>query len=308
MAGNTNSTSLEDLLRDGWDYHDAESEGLAHALEAAADHEVTAADLSRFLRLSIHTIGEHLGDWPRALKLGRRVLEGRMATSETAKAFGQLYIAAVLAGDAITAADLELSCLKGAGEAFGVALLDMRFQLADALIGAKRTGEAARLYRSALDLVGLVAETSQLDRAIAATSNNLAWELYEMPARTDGENALMQLSAETSLEYWLKCGNWINAELAHYLNAVIANVLGDFASGLVHADAALAIIAANGERPFDMAMLQLARVGSLAAMGDHEGATRAFGDADGSASVLAEPDLKTQYAAMRAKIVLDPAR
>ena len=306
MAGNNNSTTVENLLRDGWDYHDDDSERLARALEAAADHEVTTADLSRFLQLSSHTIGEHLGDWPRALKLGRRILEGRTATSETAKAFGRLYVAAVLADDAVAAADLELSCLKGAGEAFGAALLDMRFMLAAALIGAKRTGEAARLYRGALDLVGLVSETQQLDRAIAVTSNNLAWEFYEMPARTDDENALMRLSAETSLKYWLKCGNWINAELAHYLNAVIANVLGDYAAGLMHADAALPIIAANGERPFDMAMLQLARAESLAAMGDYESAARAIGDADASASVLAEPGLKTQYAAMRAKIVLNP--
>ena len=46
-----------------------------------------------------------------------------------------------------------------------------------------------------------------------------------------------------SLKFWLKCGNWINAERRHYLNALVANVSGDPISGLAHAEAGPAIIA-----------------------------------------------------------------
>jgi hypothetical protein len=243
-----------------------------------------------------------LGDWPRALALGKRVLDGQMPVLETANAWGRLYVAAVLAGDSLQAADLELSYLKAAGDDFGAALLDMRFMLAGALVGSKRAGDGARLYRRALDLVSHVRHSALIDRTVAVASNNLGWELYEMSSRTPDEDVLMQFSAETSLKFWLKCGTWINAERGHYLNALFANVTGDPESGLAHADAALAVIAANGERLLDAALLHLARAVSLVDLGDPDGWAHAIADADAAAAKLVAKDLKTRFAAERARV------
>jgi hypothetical protein len=296
--------SLEKLLNDGWDYHDSESEHLARELEAAAREGVAPGLLASFLHLSAHTIGEHLGDWPRALALGKQVLDGRMPVLETAKAWGRLYVAAVLAGDSLEAADLELSYLRAAGDDFGAALLDMRFMLAAALIGSKRAHEGARLYRSTLDLVSQIRQSALLDRTIAVASNNLGWELYEMSSRTADDDALMQLSADASLTFWLKCGDWINAERGHYLKALVANITGDPGMGLAHSDAALAVIAANSERPLDAALLHLARAVSLAALDDSDGSAHAIGDADAAAAKLVAMDLKARFAAERAKVAV----
>ncbi len=243
-----------------------------------------------------------MGDWPRALELGKRVLDGRMPVLETAKAWGWLYVAAALAGDPLEAAHAELSYLKAASDDFGAALPDMRFMLAAALIGSKRTPEGIRLYRSALDLVGQIPQSALLDRTIAVASNNLGWELYEMPSRAPDEDALMQLAADTSLVFWLKCGNWINEERGCYLKALVANVTGDPRAGLAHADAALGVIAANGERPLDAALLHLARAVSFAALGDTLGEARAIGDADIAAAKLTATDLKAKFAAERANV------
>jgi hypothetical protein len=198
---------------------------------------------------------------------------------------------------------LELSYLKAAGDDFGAALLDMRFMLAEALVGSKRAGEGARLYRSALDLVGQIRQSSLLDRTIAVASNNLGWELYEMSSRTADEYALMQLCAEMSLKYWLKCGNWINEERALYFKALVANVTGSPEAGLAHADMALAVINEHGERPLDAALLHLVRASSLTAQGDKSGRLRAIGDADATASKLTATSLQAQFAAERAKIL-----
>lgn len=306
MAGSDAAGSLERLLDDGWDYHDKESERLARELEAAADEGVSSEFLAAFLLLATHALGEHLGDWTRALQLGKRVLDGHAPAYETAKAWGRLYVAAILAGDHIEAAVSELSYLKAAGDDFGTALLDMRFMLTAALVGAKRAGEAARLYRSALDLVGQIRPSPLLDRTIAVAGNNLAWGLYEMRSRQASEDALMRLAAETSLESWRKCGNWINAQRAHYLNALVANATGDPTSGLAQADAALAIIAANGERPLDGARLNLARAVSLAALGDYNGKALAIGDAEAAAAKLTATDLRAQFAAERAQVIAAP--
>jgi hypothetical protein len=248
-------------------------------------------------------MGEHLGDWARVLRLCKRVLDGQTPTFETAKAWGRLYVAAVLADDPIEAANSELSYLKAAGDDFGAALLDMRFMLAGALVASKRASEGARLYRGALDLVGQIRQTALLDRTIAVASNNLGWELYEMSSRSAYEDALMQLCAETSLKFWLKCGNWINEERALYLKALVSNVTGSPESGLTDADKALAVINSQGERPLDAALLHLVRASSLAALGDTNGRLEAIGDADAAAAKLTAPNLKAQFAAERSKVV-----
>jgi hypothetical protein len=303
MADGHGAEALRKLLDDGWNYHDNESERLARELEAAAEAGMEFKLVAPFLHLSTHAMGEHLGDWARALRLGKRVLDGRTPTLETAKAWGRLYVAAVLAGDLVEAANSELSYLKAAGDDFGAALLDMRFMLAGALVASNRTREGARLYRGALDLVGQIQRTTLLDRTIAVASNNLGWELYEMSQRSADEDALMQLCAETSLKFWLNCGDWINEERALYLKALVSNVTGSPASGLADADKALAIIASRGERPLDAARLHLVRASSLAALGDTNGRLRALGDADAAAANLTAPNLKAQFAAERSKVV-----
>jgi hypothetical protein len=291
------------LLNDGWNYHDKESECVARELEAAAATGIEFKLVVPFLHLSTHVIGEHLGDWPRSVRLGKRVLDDQTPTLETAKAWGRLYVAAVLAGNLIEAANSELSYLKAAGDDFGAAMLDMRFMLAGALVASKRTSEGARLYHGALDLVGQIRQTALLDRTIAVASNNLGWELYEMSPRSADEDALMQLCAGTSLKFSLKCGDWINEERALYLKALVSNVTGSPESGLVDADKALAIIASQGQRPLDAARLHLVRASSLAALGDANGILRAIGDADAAAANLTAPNLNAQFAAERSKVV-----
>jgi hypothetical protein len=290
------------LLNHGWDYHDKESEHLARKLEAAAAEVMAPGLLASFLHLSAHTIGEHLSDWPRALALGKRVLDGQVPVLEAAKAWGWLYVAGTLAGDSLEAAHAELSYLTLAGNDFAAALLDMRFMLAAALIGSKRTRDGARLYRSTLNLVAQIPQAALPDRTIAVASNNLGWELYEMPSRTPEENALMQLSVDTSLKFWLNCGNWINAERGHYLKALVANISGDPRAGLAYADAALGIIASNSERPLDTALLHLARAVSFAALGDVDRRARAISDADLAAAKLTATDLVAKFAAERANV------
>jgi hypothetical protein len=303
MTSGVGAGSLEKLINDGWAYHDRESERVARELEAAAEKEVASTDLAPFLHLSTHTIGEHLGDWTRAFGLGKRVLDGHTPTHETAKAWGRLYVAAVLAEDSVAAAESELSYLKAAGDDFGAALLDMRFMLTGALVGSKRTSEAARLYRSSLDLVGQVQQSAVLDRTIAVASNNLGWELYENLSRTADEAALMKLCAETSHTFWLNCGDWISEERALYLKALVSIATGSPKSGLEDANRALSVINSHGERPLDAALLHLARARSLAALGDTDGRLQAIGDADAAASKLVAPNLKAQFDAERSKVI-----
>ncbi|HXP07917.1 MAG TPA: hypothetical protein VN828_05440 [Acidobacteriaceae bacterium] len=303
MAEANGTGALQKLLDNGWLYHDKESERLAHELEVAAESGVGPDILVPFLHLSTHTIGEHLGDWARALRLGKQVLDGRAPTFETAKGWARLQVVAVLADEPIEAADLELSYLKAIGGDLEAAVLDMRFMLIDALISSARLAEAMRLYGSAVPLIEQIDSSNFLDRTVASVSNNLGWELYETTSRSPDMDALMQLCAETSLTFWLKCGNWVNEERALHFRALVSNVTGDPESALADADRALAVIDSRGQRPLDTALLHLTRASALAAIGDENGKSRAIADADAAASKLTAPDLRAQFASERARII-----
>lgn len=300
MPTHTDSQSLPALIHGGWTRHREDAEQLARELEAANVDHVDPGELAPLIHLVAHMIGEHLGDWPRALALGKRILDQRTPTPQTARAWGRLSVAATVAGALGDATELELRCLYASPGDVAATLLDLRFMLADALIGSERTVDGARVYRRALDLAERVEESPALNRMIAVASNNISWELYERSTRSPEDDALMQLSAETSHTRWLRCGDWINEERALYLKAVVANATSDPIAGLKNADAALAIIAANGERPLDVARLHLARAVSFAAMGNRDAATRALSDADAIASTLTSDDLLAQFATQRA--------
>jgi len=303
MVEDRGTGALKDLLDDGWAYHDEESERLVRELEVAAESGVGPDLLVPFLHLYIHTTGEHLGDWARALAVGKRVLDGRTPSVETAKGWARLQVAAVLAGDFIEAADLESSCIKATGGDPGAVILDMRFMLIGALVSSKRLAEAARLYRGTVAVVEQVQSSDFLDRTVAAVSNNLGWELYEMTSRSPDVDNLMRACADTSLQFWLKCGNWINEERALYFRARVSNAVGARDSALADADKALSVIDAHGPRPLDAALLHLVRASALHALGDASGKSRAIADADAAASKLTAPDLQAQFASERARVL-----
>jgi hypothetical protein len=292
---------LEALLRDGWGYHETESERLARELEAAGSAGVPSTQLAAFVHLATHTIGQHLRDWPRALALGRRVLESQPASAEMVDASGRLYVAAVMAGEALVAVEMELECLKRPDPLAD--LLSMRFLLAEVLVDTGRRSEGGRLYRELLGSVRRTEAPLHLERRIAATSNNVAWMLHDLPSRTVDEIALMRLAAEASLAAWRRCGDWINVELGLYLGASAARVAGDPAHALRLSAEGLELIAGNGLRPFDAARFHLLRAVVFAELGKGDDRASALANADAAAQEIALDGLRQQFAVERAKAI-----
>ncbi|HEY1753362.1 MAG TPA: hypothetical protein VGG29_19045 [Caulobacteraceae bacterium] len=293
---------LDNLLTEGFDHHAAEPERLARELEAASLDGAGAATLVEFLRVATHTIGEHLGDWPRARRLAERALEGRTPAAETAKAWAHLSVARLLAGDTAGGLAAELAFLGASSSGPETAMIEARFMLVAALVGSGRTGEAAALYDAALGLARALGEAAP-HRAVGVASNNLATELLEEASRTPDEDALMRRAAEASHEFWLQCGDWRNDERGRYLKALVANVLGEPAQGLAHAQAGLAIIAANGEAPIDFAFLTLASAHALKLAGDAAQSAAALAVSDAAAAGWEDPELRTWYADERARMI-----
>jgi tetratricopeptide (TPR) repeat protein len=286
--------TLDAVLADGFSHHAAEPERLARELEAASLDGAGAATLVELLRVGNHTIGEHLGDWPRARRLAERALDGHRPTAETAKAWAHLSIARLLDGAPAAALAAELAFIQARGGEVCPPMIEARFMLVAALVGSARAPEAAAVYAAALDLAQALGEAAP-HRAVAVASNNLASELMEQPTRTPEEDALMVRAAEASHAFWLKCGDWKHDERGLYLKALVANVRGRPDEALSHVDAALAIIAANGEAPVDHTFLHLTAAHAHKLRGDAEAQARMLAVSDAAAAAWDDEGLRDWY-------------
>jgi len=297
---------LDILLYDGFGAHASDGEHYAVDLEAAARDEVPAKHLVQFAKVGAHTIGEHLGDWPRANALVSRVVRAHSPGAETARAWGHLYVAALLAGDIAGAAEAEIAFCRGLGADFRAAIVEMKFMLVAALVGCGRTDEGAAIYAGALDLAQTLGEAAP-HRTIAVASNNLATGLLEAQSRTDAEAALMQLAARSSHAFWLRCGDWLNDARGDYLEALVANVMGDAAEALAHVDRALSLIADHGGAAIDETFLRLARAHALRLAGDDEASARELDISDDDAAGWDDDGLVSWYVEERARVMPDAA-
>ena len=295
---------LDILLYDGFGDHASDGARYAAELEAAAEGDVPAKHLVQFAKVGVHTIGEHLGEWPRARTLAGRLLHDRTPDAETARAWGHHYVAAMLCGDVAGAAQAEIAFCRGLGADFRAAIVEMKFMLVAALVGCGRAGEAAAIYQGALDLARTLGDAAP-HRAIAVASNNLATELLEAPSRTDAEAELMQRAAKASHEFWLKCGDWLNDARGDYLEALVANVLEDPAKAVSHVDRALSLIAANGGAAVDETFLHLARAHALRLAGDDEASAAELERSDDDALGWDDDGLVAWYAEERARVMPD---
>jgi len=292
---------LEQLLEDGWAYHDTQSARLAAELEAAVA-EATSMTLAPFVQLATHTIGEHLGDWRRALAVGRQVLAGRTPGPQDVSAWMRVAMAANLAGELMVATDLELRALAVAEDPLAQLVLG-RLAMVQALASSGRIDEATQLYSAASSLAQRVGRSALVDRAIAVSGNNLAWSLQELAARSAEADGVMRLAAEASLAAWRRCGDWISEEQALHLNACVALALGDQERALSLADNGLQVIQDHSPRPFDAARLQLVRARVFASQADPAGEAAALAAADAEAKAITVEALKPRYAVERAKVV-----
>jgi hypothetical protein len=232
------------------------------------------------------------------------VLEGQTPDEATAKAWANLALAQLLAGDPAGAATAELAWLAASPAGPVSAALELKFMLVAALVGTRRAVEAGPVYSAALGLARALGEAAPA-RAIAVASNNLASELIEQASRTADEDTLMREAADAAHDFWLMCGDWTHDERACYLKALVANALGKPADGRAHADAALAIIAANGPRPVDVAFLHLARARSNALLGDADASASDLAATDAMAAGWDNPGLIEWHAEERARAFPD---
>lgn len=300
------SVNVETLLQAGWGYHDSNSSGLAIELEGIDLASVAPAQAAVLLKLSNHTMGEHLKDWPRACVLARQVWQQiAEVQSELGVAVG-VYVAEQLGGDPSAAASAELAALAAIELTDPIAVLGVNLQckalLAAALVGSGSLERGAQLYIQVVDISRALGMELNCDRVLAITSNNLAGELLAIEHRTVDEGALMLTSASAALEFWQRCGTWLNEARALYLLQNVNNELQDYSAALAYGEQAFAILSAQGSEPVDEAFVLLTLSASQKQLGLPEQSRASLVKADALVTLWEDASLRSSFAEERRKV------
>lgn len=290
------------LMQTGWRDHESATARVADDLTEHAGVVSDAGQAAQYAQLATHAVGEHLGDWPRAVGLVERVVAGRPDDAALSPALGSLAVARHFAGDLPGALAAESRAAALVEDPIG-ALVRTRMFLASAYLSAKQAEACAAVYRGAMALATKLPEGSGAARAIGVTSNNLAGALVEKEGRTEDETALMLEAAHAARTWWMRSGGtWVNEERADYLLSITHAAAGRPDEALTFADRALATIAANGEEKVDQAFLLLARADAHRLKRDAQAAAADLAKADALAAAFTDDGLKTWYASTSAKL------
>ena len=290
------------LIFEGWRYHDTESERLADELEAADLGDLDGDAAGRCLRLSNHTIGEHLDDWPRARRFAETVCAADPARLRNATSGAHLAVARYMDGAEAAAQQAEIDCLGAAQDPLATYLM-VKSSLAGALAGTGRFADAGLVIGAANRLAAGLGESGSADRSMAIVNNNLASELVNRDDLDTEQARLMLACADAAHTFWKRCGTWVNEERALYLLALVHNRTGEYGRGLEYAGAALDVIGANGEEPVDEAFIRLAAAKAHLGLSNTPGRDEEVARADALAAKWSDESLVDEYHRDRAKAI-----
>jgi hypothetical protein len=252
--------------------------------------------------LLVHVHGERLGHWGRAHRSLQAWLAG--TTEPPALLWRHAAVAAQCAREPEAAAAATSRYARAAGADVAqaaelVALAAIAFELA-----AWPAAEAgARVHAALAPLDGTAwLSPGALDAAAAAQCNNIGSHLVDRPLpdlAVPALRAALAASAAHAARLWQRAGTWVNHERALYLRALASSALGDAVGALVHAQQALALLAANdpdGAERVDRAFLQLEASFALQRLGRATEAAAQRAQADGTAAGFGEPGLTRWFA------------
>lgn len=248
---------LDSLVQEGWVYHDRESQRLAEELESVDFSAVTQQNLGPFLQLSNHTIGEHLGDWKRALNLAEKAISQVNESQISEQGFTQLAVVYYMNQQISKSHSAEIKSLQRSQDAMST-YINVKALLASALAGSGSIGEALDLVTTINQFGRGIDIDGAFNRSLAITNNNVASDLLGLSKLPNRSTTLMMDCAFAALFFWKRCGTWENEERALYLLALVHNRTKKFKQALEFTQQALEVIHSNGKDEIDQAFIRLA--------------------------------------------------
>jgi tetratricopeptide (TPR) repeat protein len=285
---------IKELIANGWSYHNTQSEKLASELEESV-HQLDAEQGIPYLKLAMHTLGEHLNQWYRLATLVENI-----ESVENDYHHAVLAVAYFLSGDYQESQRAELAYMNS-GDSL-LAYIEVKLLIAKALVFSGRFDQAKALYEGVFVLIPADSVDEGFTRQVAITGNAIANELLSQPERSESVNSLMEMSAYHSLDFWSQCGTWVNRERAFYLLTLVEKDLGHFRLAVDYAKSGLELIGKNGSEPIDEAFLRLALASCSLQLGQLQAYSSELSRADNIVAQWQEESLITWYSEEKEKV------
>ena len=240
----TSKAEFDAFIEAAWNDHAEHAEQVATRLQASLALLADAERIAPYARLVTHVFGEHLARWEDGVSVLEAIMHSPGWQGSEA--------------DQATLARYRATLLYGAGQSEVLAGLSRDDQIvvlatvATAFLGQGQVRRAIETYQAALtEADSAPVSDAAVQRALAIGGNNLACGLEEKSVRDAFEDDGMVTAAEAGLRYWSLCGTWLNQERAEYRLASSLLKAGRYADAVAHAQACLAICAANDATPFE---------------------------------------------------------
>nr|WP_199064217.1 hypothetical protein [Chromobacterium sp. ASV5] len=283
------SEQLQSLIRQ----HDEQPDACADALRGLlAAQTLPAEDLPGAGWLVNHLIGEQQGRWAEAWALLRPLSQA----SDHPRLLRNAAVAAALAGEAVAAWALERRVAGAQSAPLAPTRQALRLAALQHLLPALSARAGAEALQGLLE--EFVDEACAMDAVAAASLNNAVSTLLERDGLDPADPVCAQAltaGAELARRLWRRAGNWVNDERACYLQALVANRLGDAAAARRAAEEGLALIAANGQEEVDQAFLLLEAARAWLALGQGEAGRQACRQARSLAASFEDAGLRQWF-------------
>ncbi|MFZ5538807.1 MAG: hypothetical protein ACOY5V_03585 [Pseudomonadota bacterium] len=262
--------------------HDDDPAEAARRLRELDASDLPAQRLGALAFLLNHVLGEKLGAWREAaLRAAALAARGDAPVA----VLRHWAAAALLAADDAMAERARSRLAERAQVDAAIAAALARVAAWNFVVDVERdAGAFAALARSAPGF-----PPSALDAGFAASFNNVTVALMEkLAGRTldQAQRDALKQGAQAARAFWLRAGGWVEDERSDYLRAKVALRLGDAQAAATAAEAALAVVAANGGDAVERAFLLQPLAAARAALGDHADAARLRSEATALAAAF----------------------
>ena len=256
-------TTLARFIEQAWNDHVADPGGVAaHVGDGIAMLDADPERLGDFLQLAEHLHLAHFGDTAAMQAVLDRAGPFLAVQPQVQPLADRARLAMSLLQDQATVATLPApATIRGHGTAICGWVSRGDIDKARQLLQA-----AAAIARDA-DL----ATRTDATKALAASCNNVATQLLDLPRRPQADTLMLDAAA-WSRSAWAEVGTWMNVERAEYLLALCASATGDGARAVEHAASCLSICEANGADAFELFFAHEAMAKALMASGDRSAA------------------------------------
>lgn len=260
------------FVAQAWADHADAAAGVAARLRTDTPPPTTPAQLEALIRLVVHLLGEHLGDFDDA-----RWRLSALATHEHASPSVQSALRASLA--AIDLADAGRAWLTDFTDA---EVVRAQSSAAAICVGQGRSAAALDFIACARRRLAQMPVATPADhRPLAAACHNMAWVLHDRgDARSAADTAAMLDFAAASRAHWERAGTWLEVERGEYDLARMHLAAGRPGTALRHAAQCLAGCIAHDAPPYEiffgheaLALVQRARC-DRAALSHHQRAAK----------------------------------